>query len=703
MNNKSVKRNLDLDGMDCSDCALVIQHRLERLDGVLEARANYGGQTVQVEYDPRLISQYAIERRIQQLGYQLVPGKTTSWYRSNRPLFFSLLGGMTLLLVWLGGRYGVISPPAVLALYLVVYFLSGYEVVSAVLHSLRRRHFDIDLLMLAAALGAALIGDLAEGALLLFLFSLGHTLQERSLDRARKAVRSLGELAPKAALVKRNGIEESLPVEQLVLGDVVMVRPGERFPVDGEVLVGSSAVDQSPITGESMPVEKAPSDQVLAGSVNGEGALKVRVTRLARDSTLARVMKMVEQAQASRSPTHQAVERFTRILTPLVLLTVFLLMVIPPLIGEPFSVSFLRAVTVLVAASPCALALGTPSAIMAGIALAARNGVLVKGGVHLENLGRLRLVAFDKTGTLTNGEPRVTDVLPRQGWSVGQVLSMAAALEGRSEHPLAKAILREAACQEVSIPEAIQVKAMAGRGLQADVKGQRAWIGSPGMFLDNGVDPGEELNRQIEILECQGKSMVLVGLDKEVVGLIAVEDAVRPEAASTLKALSNLGVEQTVMLSGDNLRSALHVASQLGIDQVRAGLMPEDKLQAVRQLLLTHHTVGMVGDGINDAPALALATVGIAMGGAGSAAALETADVALMASDLTKLPLAVGLGRATQAIILQNLIFSLVTMLVLSGLALASLSGIGLVVLLHEGSTLIVVLNAMRLLVYRKR
>ena len=703
MSDKSIKRKLALDGMDCSDCALVIEHRLERLDGVLEVRADYGGQTVHVEYDPHRISQRAIETRIRQLGYDLVPSRVAAWYLANRQLLFSLLGGLTLLVAWLGSRYVERSPLVTPALYLTSYLLAGYDVASAALGSLRRRHFDIDLLMVAAALGAALVGEVAEGALLLFLFSLGHALQERALDRARRAVRSLGELAPKAALVKREGIETALPVEQLVLGDVVVVRPGERLPVDGEVLAGYSAVDQSPLTGESMPVEKAPSHQVFAGSVNGEGVLQVRVTRLARDSTLARVMKMVEQAQASRSPTHQAVERFTRILVPLVLIGVFLLMVVPPLFGESFPVSFLRAMTVLVAASPCALALGTPSAVLAGIGRAARNGVLIKGGVHLENLGRMRLVAFDKTGTLTRGEPQVTDVLPQKSWSADQVLSIAAALEGRSEHPLAQAVMRHAASQGVKIPQATQITAQAGRGLQAYLDGHRTWVGNLAMFQEAGVDSAGELARQVESLENQGKSVVLVGLEKEVVGLIAIADVLRPEAASTLKALSALGMKHTVMLTGDNQRAALHIAGQLGIDQVRAGLLPEDKLQAIDELLLEHHQVGMVGDGVNDAPALARATVGIAMGGAGSAVALETADVALMASDLTKLPFAVGLGRATRAIILQNLSFSLATMLILSGLALASLSGIGPVVFLHEGSTLIVVLNALRLLVYQNR
>jgi Cd2+/Zn2+-exporting ATPase len=703
MNDNTIKRKLALDGMDCSDCALVIEHRLERLDGVLEVRADYGGQTVQVEYDPRLISQRAIETRIRQLGYDLVPGKIAAWYTANRALLFSLLGGIALLLGWLGGSYFELNPRAVLALYLAAYLLAGYDVAIDTLNSLRSRHFDIDLLMVAAALGAALVGKPAEGALLLFLFSLGHGLQERALDRARRAVRSLGELAPKAALVKRGEIETALPVEQLVLGDVVVVRPGERLPVDGEVLAGYSSVDQSPLTGESMPVEKAPSHQVFAGSVNGEGVLQVRVTRLARDSTLARVMKMVEQAQASRSPTHQAVERFTRVLTPVILVSVFLLMVVPPLFGEPFPVSFLRAMTVLVAASPCALALGTPSAVLAGIARAARNGVLVKGGIHLENMGRLRLVAFDKTGTLTRGEPQVTDVLPLGSWSSVQVLSIAAALEGRSEHPLARAVMREAASQGVKIPEATQVTAQAGFGLQAILDGRGAWVGSPKMCLEAGVNPVDELSSQVETLESQGKSVIFVGREKEVIGLIAVADTVRSEAASTLEALSALGVEQTVMLSGDNRRAASHIANQLGIDQVRAELMPEDKLSAIDELLKVYHQVGMVGDGVNDAPALALATVGIAMGGAGSAVALETADVVLMASDLTKLPFAVGLGRATRGVILQNLAFSLATMLVLSGLALASLSGIGPVVFLHEGSTLVVVLNALRLLVYSNR
>ena len=410
---------IPIEGMDCSDCVVVLEHGIGRMDGVLAANASYTVQVLQVEYDAQKTSRAAIERRVRSLGYEVPATGLRSLYRQNRELLFVALAGVFTLIGFLLERSG--GPAwAPLLFYLGAYLYGGWDIAHHAWHALRERRFDTDLLMLVAALGAAALGKYAEGALLLFLFGLGHTLEERALDRARAAVRALGDLTPKTALIRRGGAEIELPVDQVQIDDVVIVRPGTRVPVDGEVIAGQSAVDQSPVTGESAPVDKMPGSQTFAGTINGEGALEVRVTRLARDSTLARVMRLVEEAQAQKSPTQQTVERFSRVFVPAVLVAALLLIVVPPLFGVPFQESFLRAMTLLVAASPCALALGAPAAILAGVARAARGGVLVKGGVHLENLGRLKAIAFDKTGTITSGRPEVTDVVVADGQADGR-------------------------------------------------------------------------------------------------------------------------------------------------------------------------------------------------------------------------------------------------------------------------------------------
>ena len=695
------KTSLFLEGMDCSDCELVIEHRLERIDGVFGVKADFNGQTVVVEYDGNQVNRRLLEKRIRQMGYDPVEDRTVRWLRHNRELLLSLTTGLLLLSGWLGGQLSWLNAGEVSLVYILAFIPAGIEVGRQAIRSVLKRHFDMDLLMTAAAFGAASLGHWGEGALLLFLFSLGHALQERALERARRAVRGLADLAPRSALTRRNGKDELVPVERLVLGDVVVVRPGERSPVDGEVVSGMSWIDQSPLTGESLPVEKSSGDKVFAGTLNGDGVLEVSVSRLAKDSTLRRVMKLVEQAQATRSPTQLWVERFTRIFVPLVLLTLLGLLVVPMLMGEAFDKSFLRAVTFLVAASPCALTLGTPAVILTGVAQAAKQGVLVKGGAYLESLGRLRLIAFDKTGTLTMGEPHVTDILPLNGWGEKKVLELAATLESRLNHPLAHAVLTHAKAQGLAIPPAGETEVVRGRGVRARVNDENVWVGSQALWSEAGVELPVEITEKIQALEMQGKTAILVGVDSRVVGLIGIADILRPESKTALERLAVLGIRETMMLSGDNSRAAAAIAGQLGLSSYRGELMPEDKLRLVKELVDQYHDVAMVGDGVNDAPALAQATVGIAIGSAKNDVALEAADVALMSPDLRKLPFAVGLGRAVSRVIMQNLVLSLGTILLFSSLGLAGITNIGMTVFLHEGTTLLVVANALRLLAFR--
>jgi len=693
---------IPIEGMQSSDSIFVLEQGVRRIDGVLAVNVNYASQRMRVEFDSQKTNLAAIREQIKALGYSFPVEGMQKWYQTNRELIFSVTAGVLVLVGWVGGQF--LNFPSVLsiALYLTAYVLGGWDVSQHALHALRERHFDTDLLMVTAAIGAALLGDFAEGAFLLFLFSLGHALEERALDRARSAISALADLTPKTALVRHDGKETELPIDQIQIDDVVIVRPGVRVSVDAEILNGQSGIDQSPITGESVPVDKAPGDKVFAGSINGEGALEVKVTRLAKDNTLSRVMKMVEEAQTQRSPTQQLMERFERVFVPVVLVVTVLIIVVPPLFGVPFQTSFLRAMTLLVAASPCALALGTPATILAGIGRAAQKGVLIKGGAHLENLGKLKAIAFDKTGTITHGHPEVTQVLPLvKDYSEDKLLALAAALENRSGHPLAQSVVRAAQAKKLSLPAVSEVESITGRGLQASIDGQPVVVGNLKLMDEKHVDVSADTRKYVEALQAEGQTIMIVALEGTVLGLIALADTLRNDAVDTMKALKDAGVQHTIMLTGDNARVAANIATQVGLTDFRADLMPEDKLTVIKDLTRKYGEVAMVGDGVNDAPALANATVGIAMGGAGTDVALETADVALMSDDLSKLPFAVGLGRMTRAVILQNLVIALGVIALLVVASLFGIVSIGIAVLFHEGSTIVVALNALRLLSYR--
>ena len=644
-------------------------------------------------------------------GTRPEPDANTGWYRRNRELAWSLASGVLLAAGWLLGRFTATPEGVSIALYVGAYIFGARDNVAHFIGDLRRGHFrfNIDLLMVVAAIGAAVLGEWVEGALLLFLFSLGHALEHYALGRARNAIKALAELAPESAIMLRDGREVEVPIGEVKTGDRVVVKPGERVAVDGTVAEGRSGVNQAPITGESVPVDKAAGDQVFAGSVNGEGALVVEVTAAVGDRTLDRVIKLVAEAQTQKAPTQQFTDRFERFFVPMVLVGDVLLIVVPPLLGiSTWSESFYRAMAVLVAASPCALALGTPAAVLAGIAQAARQGVLIKGGAYLETLGTIKVLALDKTGTITKGEPAVTDVIPFGGTSEDTLLTISAAVERRSQHPLAKAVLKAAEERSLTIPDAGDLESVTGRGLRSRVDGRMIEIGRLLMFEEAKAAIPAAIRQSVEKLEAGGRTTMTVrraaeggaAADDDWLGVLGIADEPRADVRETLNALRAAGIERIVMLTGDNAGVGKAVGDAVGIDEVRASLLPEDKVNALKELA-AQGRVAMVGDGVNDAPALAHATVGIAMGGAGTAAALETADVALMGDDLGRLPFAVGLSRRARAVIRQNLYVSLgVIVLLLVATATGSI-GIGPAVLAHEGSTLVVIANALRLLAYK--
>lgn len=580
----------------------------------------------------------------------------------------------------------------------------GWHVTIRSLTQLARFQFDVDLLMLVAAIGAGLIGRLEESAILLLLFSLGHGLEGLATDRARNAIRALGTLTPKVARVVRNGRDIELAVEELAVGDLVRVMAGERIAVDGDVREGTSAVDQSPITGESVPIVKEVGDDVFAGTVNGDGLLLVATTRLASQSTMARMVKLVEESQVNKGRTQRLTERFTRIYTPIVLVSVpMIIAVLTSFFGMTFADAFLRAMAVLVGASPCALVISTPSAVLAGVAQAARSGVLIKGGMHLEALGIVRAIAIDKTGTVTQGRPDVTDVVAADGFTPRDVIAIALALDQHSSHPLALAVVRRAKRDGVSAREIRDIRAIPGRGVEGVIGDSRALIAGPRAFSKGETATiSGQLQTQIDLLEDRARTVSVVALGDQCVGAIAMADQVRPDVAQIFARLKSLGIRHLVMLTGDNAKVAQAVAAPLGIDEVKAGLLPEHKIAEVQMLIKTWGAVAMVGDGVNDAPALASATVGIAMGASGTDVALEAADIALMADDLSKLPFAVGLSRAARRTIMQNVTISLGVVAVLIPCALFGVVPLSLAVVLHEGSTVVVAFNALRLLLYRE-
>jgi len=644
------------------------------------------------------------------------------FFGKNTELYFAIGSGIFwgtgLILSFLEG----IPQWLPLTLFIIAFALGGYFTTLEAFDTIRKRKLEIDSLMIVAAVGAASLGKWEEGALLLFLFSLGHALEKYAMNKARKSIAALSDLAPPTAIVKRNGETAEVGIEVLKIGDVIIVKPNTKIAADGVIIAGSSAVNQAPITGESIPVDKIPVDKpnakhdlnnvpsenrAFAGTINGSSVLEVKVLKEAKDSTLSRLVELVKEAETQKSPTQQLTDKFEKYFVPSVLILVVLLLFafLIPGLNETFRESFYRAMAVLVAASPCALAISTPSAVLAGVARAARQGVLIKGGRPLEDLGSLTAVAFDKTGTLTEGKPKLTNAIPFGSISKEELLTTAIAVEALSDHPLASAIVKGG--KDIlgidKVPEAKNMEALMARGVKANYNNSTVYIGNRRLLKEiTNKEIPLEINNQMEALEDEGHTAMIVYGGNQYLGIISVMDVARKEAQTTLSALKKIGIRRMIMLTGDNQKVANAVAKTIGITDPMGNLLPEDKVAAIETLIQQEGKVAMVGDGVNDAPAMAKSTVGIAMGAAGSDVALETADIALMADKLDNLPFAIGLSRKSKRIIKQNLYVSLGIVALLIPSTIMGWASIGIAVLIHEGSTLVVVANALRLLAYKK-
>lgn len=697
--------DLRVANLDCEHDAAAIERGLKEFPGLNALKVYPKAARVALNYDPARTSLDELKGKLQTLGFPPQEGRQIAaplkpWH--NPKVLASVASGLLLLVGWLVDR-ATGSHQISLTIYLAAIVIGGYHFGrEAVEELVFAREVGIELLMATAAIAATTLGAAEEGAMLVFLYSISEAAEGYTEEKTRSAIRALMELAPKTALVRRDGRELEIPAEELVVGDVFVVKPGQAIATDGEVLTGASSVNQAPVTGESVPVEKQPGDTVFAGTINEEGALEVRATRTFAENTISRIISMVEEAQERKGKSQRFIERFGARYSPAVLLVGILIAIVPPLAGiGAWTMWISRAVVFVVAAAPCALVISIPITLVAALGTGARHGVLIKGGIHVEELAKVRVVAMDKTGTITRGEPEVTDFLPlatSDELRDEELLAVAAGIENRSQHPLARAIVRYAASKGVLLAEVTDFRSFTAAGAMARYEKRIVYIGSPNLFASQLGVSLTEIESEIARLQSEGKTVVLIGTDRAVWGMCAIRDNVRPNAREAIAALHRIGVQKIVMLTGDNRRTAEVIAREVDIDEIYSDLKPEDKLRIVRELAAREGHVAMVGDGVNDAPALAEATVGIAMGAAGTDVALETADVALMADDLEKLVYALRLARRNQTLVRQNLVLSIVVISVLVIGAVMGSFTLPVAVLAHEISEFVVIGNSLRIL-----
>lgn len=689
-------------GFTCANCAAKFENNVKSLPGVQDAKVNFGASKITV-WGTTTIEELEKAGAFENLKVREDKEKSVKrepfWkQKENIKVYIS---AVLLVISWfLGKQYGEEHIFATIG-YAAAILIGGYSLFIKGFKNLVRLNFDMNTLMTVAILGAAAIGEWGEGATVVILFAISEALERYSMDKARQSIESLMDIAPKEALIRRGNEEMMVPVDDIQVGDIMIVKPGQKLAMDGIVIKGTSTLNQAAITGESVPVAKTVGDEVFAGTLNEEGLLEVKVTKRVEDTTLSKIIHLVEEAQAERAPSQAFVDRFAKYYTPAIIIFALLLAVIPPLfMGADWSEWIYRGLAVLVVGCPCALVISTPVSIVTAIGNAAKNGVLIKGGIYLEEAGSLKVIAFDKTGTLTKGIPSVTDVVTYNG-NENELMTITAAIEKGSQHPLASAIIRKAEedglnFNDLSVEE---FQSITGKGVKAKVNNAMYYVGSPGLFeelLPNGIQ--SEIKEQITTLQTQGKTVMVLGTEKEILALIAVADEIRESSKEVIRKLHQVGIEKTVMLTGDNQRTAEAIGKQVGVSDIKADLLPEDKLNFIKELRDKYRSVAMVGDGVNDAPALAASTVGVAMGGAGTDTALETADIVLMSDDLSKLPYTIKLSRKALAIIKQNITFSLGIKALSLLLIVPGWLTLWLAIFADMGATLIVTLNSLRLL-----
>ena len=697
------KQEYRLQNLSCASCAAKFEKNVKAIPEVKEAQVNFGASKITIVGD---ISVSQIEEagafdgiKVSQSPKRTIE-KSTPFYKKTE----NILAGVSLVFVVLGYVLASIRGEGdmlAIATFVIAIVVGGIEIFKTGFKNLLHFEFDMKTLMTIAIIGAAIIGEWEEAAVVVFLFAVSEALEAYSMDKARQSIRQLMDIAPPTALIKRahgeHFHEMELPTEQIEIGDILLVKPGQKIAMDGIVLSGLSAVNQAAITGESIPVNKAAGDEVFAGTLNEEGALEVRVTKRVEDTTIAKIIHLVEEAQAEKAPSQQFVDRFAKYYTPAIMIVALLVAVIPPLFMGDWQHWIYQGLAVLVVGCPCALVVSTPVAIVTAIGNAARQGVLIKGGIHLEQLGHIEAVAFDKTGTLTKGKPEVTDIITHNNMTEETVLQLVAAVEKQSQHPLAKAILTTLHEKGLSELVPTDFQSVTGKGAYATVEGQKVSVGSLKWIATLTV-VDEVTKERANQLQAQGKTVVAAVSDNKLIGIIGIADQVRQESKQVLQKLRTLKVKHTVMLTGDAKPTAQAIATSLGVSDVRAGLLPAEKLTAIKELRTKYGAVAMVGDGVNDAPALASANVGIAMGGAGTDAALETADIALMGDDLTKLPYTISLSRKTLRIIKENIIFALALKLIALLLVIPGWLTLWIAIFADMGATLLVVFNSLRLI-----
>ena len=702
---------LRITGMDCADEVAALEQVLRPLKGVREVRVNLLGGKVTLLHDESVTAAQLIST-IATTGMKATPdGEEPADLESAkrmRQIAVAVSGlslGLGMLVEWLQ-----FAPSAVADVsYAIAILAGGWFTVPKAWRAVQRFALDMNVLMTVAVLGALLIHQWSEGAAVTFLFALSELLEAFSLARARKAVQSLMQLTPETALLKDGNNFREVPVAEVAVGSTIAVKSGQRIALDGEVLTGNSAVNQAPITGESMPVEKKPGDGVFAGTINGSGSLEVRTTKASTDSTIAKIIHLVEEAQSQKAPSQRFVDVFARYYTPAVMVAAVLVMLLPPLLfGAVWLTWFYRGLVLLVIACPCALVISTPVSVVSGLTAMARRGVLIKGGAVLEAVGKLKALCVDKTGTITEGKPRVTKVVTANSKNEFEIARIAAAIDTHSEHPLAQAVVAYANDRKIAFPRSENYQSLDGRGAEADLDGHRYFVGNHRLAHELGVC-SPEVEAQLAAIEAEALSVVVVGhkphegCKGEVLGILAVGDTMRANAPAAIAALHRAGVTKIVMLSGDNQRTASAIAKQCGIDEAHGDLLPDQKIERVKALITELKYVGMIGDGVNDAPAMAAASVGIAMGGAGTDTAIETADMALMQDDLGMVAEAIALGRRTVGIIKFNIAFALALKAIFLILALLGHASLWLAILADTGATLLVIANALRLLRVSKR